>query len=148
MGPVLKHINFRLCQVAGAFIFIALCLVLGRCEITHGRANAAVPSECGLASVYGVRGDGQAGSRTASGETLDGSGLTAAHRTLRLGSRVAVRSMRHLGVRGGASETVVVRINDRGPFVRGRVIDLSTAAAKQLGFADDLLPVCLDVLGP
>jgi rare lipoprotein A len=54
--------------------------------------------------------------------------------------------MRHLGVRGGASNRVVVRINDRGPFVRGRVIDLSTAAMKSLGGGGDLLPVCVDVV--
>ena len=98
-----------------------------------------------MASVYGTRGDGHAGSRTASGERLDGVRLTAAHRTLPFGSYVAVRSMRHLGTRSTPA-SVVVRINDRGPFVHGRVIDLSTAAARELGFADDLVPVCLDVL--
>jgi rare lipoprotein A (peptidoglycan hydrolase) len=142
--------NFKLAVAwaawtAGAVFLIVLLMLLGRWEIIAVRANGAVWSECGLASVYGVAGDGQAGSRTATGERLDPGKLTAAHRTLPLGSYVAVRSMRHLGAHVSA-DRVVVRINDRGPFVHGRVIDLSTAAARELGFDDGLLPVCLDVL--
>lgn len=77
----------------------------------------------GAASYYGSE---LAGNPTASGERFDPEALTAAHRTLPLGSRVRVTN-----VRTGAS--VVVRINDRGPFHGQRVIDLSRAAARQIG---------------
>ncbi|WP_233998065.1 septal ring lytic transglycosylase RlpA family protein [Erythrobacter sp. QSSC1-22B] len=77
----------------------------------------------GDASFYGNE---LAGNRTASGEIFDPERLTAAHRTLPLGSRVRVTNSRN-------SESVVVRINDRGPFHGNRVIDLSTAAARTIG---------------
>ena len=77
----------------------------------------------GQASYYG---DELAGSRTASGEVFEPERLTAAHRTLPLGSRVRVTNPR-------TSESVVVRINDRGPFHGNRVIDLSSAAARSIG---------------
>ena len=75
-----------------------------------------------VASVYGGS-DGLCGSRTANGERLNCSAMTAAHRTLPFGTLVRVC---HSGC-------VVVRINDRGPFVRGRQIDLSPAAARTIG---------------
>ena len=77
----------------------------------------------GHASYYG---DELAGNPTASGERFDPAGLTAAHRTLPLGSRVRVTNLR-------TGAVVVVRINDRGPFTGHRVIDLSKAAARQIG---------------
>lgn len=77
----------------------------------------------GLASWYGP---GFHGRLTASGERFDSGDLTAAHRSLAFGTRVCVRS----SVTG---KMVVVRINDRGPFAKNRVIDLSQAAAKELG---------------
>ena len=77
----------------------------------------------GVASYYGRQ---FAGHRTASGETFDPSQLTAAHRTLPFGSMVQVTEV-------GSGKSVVVRINDRGPFGRGRLIDVSEAAARQLG---------------
>lgn len=80
-------------------------------------------AETCLASNYGV-GDGYGGRRTASGERMNPHAMTAAHRSLPFGSRVHVR-----GPRG----SVVVRINDRGPFVRGRCIDLSFTAARAIG---------------
>jgi rare lipoprotein A len=80
------------------------------------------PIAGGMASWYGVR---FAGHRTASGERFDPSELTAAHRTLPFGTKVRVTD--------ADGDTVVVRINDRGPFARGRVIDLSQAAAKKIG---------------
>lgn len=79
--------------------------------------------ERGRASWYGSRFHGR---RTASGEPFDKNALTAAHKTLPFGTRVRVRSLRN-------GREVVVRINDRGPFTRGRVIDLSQAAMKALG---------------
>jgi rare lipoprotein A (peptidoglycan hydrolase) len=77
----------------------------------------------GQASWYGP---GFQGNPTASGETYDMNELTAAHRTLPLGTRALVRNLDN-------DRTVVVRINDRGPFVHGREIDLSYAAARQIG---------------
>src|SRR5580704_4520892 len=75
-----------------------------------------------MASVYGGR-DGHCGSRTANGERLNCSAMTAAHRRLPFGTRVRVC---HNGC-------VIVRINDRGPFVPGRHIDLTPAAARAIG---------------
>jgi rare lipoprotein A len=66
------------------------------------------------------------GRRTASGEKFSPNGMTAAHRTLPFGTRVRVTNSR-------TGRSVVVRINDRGPFVKGRAIDLSTGAARAIG---------------
>lgn len=77
----------------------------------------------GVASYYAAKFHGR---RTASGETFDLNSMTAAHRTLPFGTKVRV-----INPRTGAS--VIVRINDRGPFTRGRTIDVSRAAAEQLG---------------
>lgn len=72
------------------------------------------------ASYYGA----ESGNRTANGERFDGTGLTAAHRTLPFGTRLKVSYKGH---------SVIVRVNDRGPWVKGRQIDLSRAAAVKLG---------------
>jgi len=77
----------------------------------------------GLASWYGARFRGRV---MADGQPFDPKALTAAHRTLPIGSLVRVRNL-------STGQEVVVRINDRGPHVRGRLIDLSRAAAAQLG---------------
>jgi rare lipoprotein A len=87
-------------------------------------------SGSGLASVY-------SGGRTASGERMRSGEFTAAHRTLPFGTRVTVFNRSN-------GRSVVVRINDRGPFVRGRVIDLSPAAARAIGVGG-LSPVSLSV---
>ena len=94
----------------------------------------------GQASWYGRQHHGK---RTASGESYDMNKLTAAHRTLPLGTRVLVTNLDN-------GRTVEVRINDRGPFRRNRVIDLSYAAARQLGaVGDGVIPVTLQVVdGP
>lgn len=78
-----------------------------------------------IASQYGV-GDGYHGRRTASGERFNTWALTAAHRTRRFGGHVTVTNLAN-------GRSVAVRINDRGPFVRGRCIDLSRAAANAIG---------------
>jgi rare lipoprotein A len=78
----------------------------------------------GRASWYGAKFHGR---RTSSGERFDMNGLTAAHGTLRFGTRVRVRNIAN-------GREVVVRINDRGPRARDRIIDLSKAAAAALGF--------------
>jgi rare lipoprotein A len=77
-----------------------------------------VHAETGIAAFYG-------GGRTASGEVSGPNGLTAAHRTLPFGTKVLVTNFRN-------GRTVLVRINDRGPYGRGRIIDLSRAAAREL----------------
>jgi rare lipoprotein A len=77
-----------------------------------------VQAETGIAAFYG-------GGRTASGEVSGPNGLTAAHRTLPFGTKVLVTNVRN-------GRTVLVRINDRGPYGRGRIIDLSRAAAREL----------------
>jgi len=106
--------------------------------VTGGSAAAAEATaprgQSGIASVYSYK-----GGRTASGERMNPGGLIAAHRSLRFGTMVKVTNRRN-------GRTVVVRIVDRGPFVRGRVIDLSPAAAQALGFSG-LAPVNLAVLG-
>ena len=84
---------------------------------------AITPLGRGSASYYASKFNGR---RTASGERFDNAAMTAAHRTLPFGAMVRVTNPAN-----GAS--VVVRINDRGPFVRGRTIDVSRAAAEQLG---------------
>ena len=90
-------------------------------------ANAALtPSSgsgrsfSGMASYYG----NESGSRTASGQRFNQNAMTAAHRSLPFGTKLRV-------THGGSS--VIVTINDRGPFVRGRVLDLSTGAARAIG---------------
>ncbi|HAL66740.1 MAG TPA: septal ring lytic transglycosylase RlpA family lipoprotein [Pseudomonas sp.] len=77
----------------------------------------------GTASYYGARHHGK---RTASGEAFNQHGLTAAHRNLPFGSRVLVTNLAN-------RRSVVVRINDRGPHARSRLIDLSRAAAEKIG---------------
>src|SRR5450755_2036970 len=81
-------------------------------------AICSADAESGLAAFYG-------GGRTASGEVTGPTGFTAAHRTLPFGARVLVTNVRN-------GKTVVVRIVDRGPYGRGRIIDLSRAAAVEL----------------
>lgn len=89
-------------------------------------ASIATPvianAQCGSASWYSLPGN-----RTASGERMDPAAMTAAHRSLPFGSKVKVTNQRN-------GRAVVVRINDRGPFIKGRIIDLSKAAARELGF--------------
>ncbi len=91
-------------------------------------------AERGIASIYSYR-----GGKTASGKPSRPGGLTAAHRSLPFGSRVRVTNHRN-------GRSVIVRINDRGPFIRGRVIDLTPAGARQLGF-NGLAPVSLERIG-
>ena len=93
----------------------------------------AASAQSGIASVY-------SGGRTASGGYASSSGFTAAHRSLPFGTRVRVTNHRN-------GRSVVVRIDDRGPFVRGRIIDLTPAAAHALGFSG-LASVTVTVIGP
>ncbi|BFG69625.1 hypothetical protein KACHI17_05060 [Sediminibacterium sp. KACHI17] len=81
-------------------------------------------TESGQASFYGA-GDGFNGKKTANGETFNKNKLTAAHKTLPFGTIVKVTNLSN-------GQSVKVRINDRGPFVKGRIIDLSEKAAKKI----------------
>ncbi|HEY0595144.1 septal ring lytic transglycosylase RlpA family protein [Sphingopyxis sp.] len=87
------------------------------------QADSEIEIDGGMASYYGNE---LAGNRTASGERFDPGQLTAAHRSLPFGSMVRVTNTSN-------GDSVVVRINDRGPFSRGRVIDVSQAAAREIG---------------
>ena len=99
---------------------------------TQGHVSGGAGPYSGIASIY-------SGGHTANGEYASAGGLTAAHRSLPFGTMVRVTN-RNTG------RSVVVRINDRGPFVRGRVIDLTPAGARAIGFSG-LAPVTLSVVG-
>ncbi len=88
--------------------------------------TTSLNAETGVASFYRVRTNG---TTTASGIPLKDSELTAAHKTLPFGTRVKVRCLR-------TNKVVIVKITDRGPFIRGRIIDLSYAAASKLGLVN------------
>ena len=105
-----------------------LCLVMALAAPPLVARSAAASGETralgsGIASYYGAE---FAGRRTASGEPYRAGAFTAAHRTARFGSHIRVRNL-------GNGREVIVRINDRGPWSSGRVIDLSYAAAKVIG---------------
>ena len=88
-------------------------------------------AQCGSASWYALT------SKTASGERMNPAALTAAHRSLPFGTKLKVTNPEN-------GKTVVVRINDRGPFIRGRVLDLSKAAARELDFVSSgVTEVCM-----
>ena len=92
-------------------------------------------AECGRASWYALH------SRTASGEMMNPAAMTAAHKSLPFGTKVRV-------VNKANGKAVTVRINDRGPFIKGRVIDLSKEAARKIGMiGSGHAPVCLSKAG-
>ncbi|OLC01468.1 MAG: hypothetical protein AUH35_00275 [Nitrospirae bacterium 13_1_40CM_62_7] len=128
LPPALLDDLFEHPGAGRAWVFLLLLLAasgFGGCGGSPAR-HAGYPVgyvERGVASWYGP---GFHGNRTANGEQYDMHRLTAAHRTLPLGSVAQVRSLSN-------GRTVTVRINDRGPFARGRIIDLSLAAAEGLG---------------
>lgn len=98
---------------AGSVALLAICL-----------APLPALAETGQASYYGRE---LAGQRTASGERFNPNGMTAAHRTLPFGTQLRVTNLAN-------GRSVTVRVNDRGPFVRRRILDVSAGAARQLGF--------------
>ena len=106
---------------------ISLTLIMLLC-VTQGTIQVAVAANVqeGEASYYA---DSLNGNTTASGEPYDKNALSAAHRTLAFGTRVRVTYLK-------TGQSVEVIINDRGPHAKGRIIDLSGAAAKQLGLID------------
>lgn len=103
--------------LAFGFAFGALCAAVSL------HSNEAVASQCGRASWYTM------GTKTASGERMNANVLAAAHRTLPFGTRVRVDNLSN-------GRSVVVRINDRGPYAGGRIIDVTKGAAVELGMID------------
>jgi rare lipoprotein A len=104
---------------------VLFSLTLAAYGFTFAHLNCAVAqARSGIASVYST----ESGTGTASGQKLNPRALTAAHRTLPFGTKVRVTNKKN-------GRSVVVTINDRGPFVRGRVIDLTPAGARVLGFS-------------
>src|SRR6187402_2662812 len=115
------------------FLFLLpLCFLVGACssievsKTPSGKVtlydSRPVRVETGIASWYKDH-------RTASGERFDGRALAGAHKKLPFGSKVRVVDLK-------TNKSVIVRINDRGPYIRGRVIDLTIGAARALGIYD------------
>ena len=132
----LWQIHPQTLQIVG----VIFCLTFGACSwIPKGESDLDVGiKERGIASWYGAQFHGKL---AANGEVYNMAALTAAHRTLPLGSMVRVVNLRN-------GKYVRVRINDRGPYVNGRILDLSHAAAAQLGMVDGGVSVIqLEVIG-
>jgi rare lipoprotein A len=102
-------------------LFVASILA---CQFSPIHLTPSAADQTGVASVYSH----ESGSGTASGQKLNREAFTAAHRTLPFGTKVKVTNQSN-------GRSVIVTINDRGPFVRGRVIDVTPAAARMLGFS-------------
>jgi rare lipoprotein A len=121
---------------------IALAILLVACGGPQGKpkprgGGGGGSVQHGLASWYGGK---HHGGPTASGERFNKNALTAAHKTLRMHTKVKVTNKKN-------GRTVVVRINDRGPYVRGRIIDLSERAAQILGMIDaGVVPVKIELV--
>ena len=149
----------RISQHAKPWICVGVYLTLGSCaqfqaspvaepepaSVSSSPATAAQPPadatwrQRGRVSHYG---NAFAGKPTASGETFDPERLTMAHRTLAFGTRVRVTNLEN-------RQTVEVVVNDRGPFVAGRIGDLSAAAARQIGMiTDGVVDALIEVLQP
>jgi rare lipoprotein A len=96
-------------------------------EPSPSRAPAPLSRETGTAAWYGLEFQGK---KTASGEVFDMNGLSAAHRTLPLGTVIRVTNLEN-------GKSIDTRVTDRGPFSRNRILDLSYGAARELGFADE-----------
>lgn len=106
-------------------------------SLFFSEANYAQHTETGLASFYS---DNLQGRMTANGQVYDKMKMTAAHRSLAFNTKIKVTNLEN-------KKSVIVIINDRGPFVEGRILDLSRAAAKKLGFVDKgVVKVKLEVI--
>jgi rare lipoprotein A len=121
--------------LTGRIVLSLSAIIMSQLVPTH--VTPAFAQQSGAASVYST----QSGGQTASGQKLDPEALTGAHRTLPFGTKVRVTNKSN-------GRSVVVTINDRGPFVRGRIIDLSTGAAGVIGMMGaGVAPVSVEVLG-
>ena len=111
---------------AGALLFTSCATQANQKKETAAQSSWKVQSvQKGKASWYGIRCNG--GTHTASGETLRNSAATAAHKTLPMGTKVRVTNLNN-----GKFE--IVKINDRGPYIKGRIIDVTEGVAKRLNF--------------
>jgi rare lipoprotein A len=110
-----------------------LAAIFATALFTGTSTQSDAQTQSGIASVYTTK----QGARTASGKRLNDGALTAAHRTLPFGTKVRVTNKRN-------GRSVVVTITDRGPFIRGRVIDLTMAGANAIGMGYGLAPVTID----
>ncbi|MCG6856890.1 MAG: septal ring lytic transglycosylase RlpA family protein [Salaquimonas sp.] len=120
----------RLVKILAATLFSATVISAA----ASGAAEAKTAKQCGNASWYALH------SKTASGETMNPSAMTAAHRSLPFGTKLRVTNKR-------SGRSTIVRVNDRGPFIKGRILDLSKAAANQLGFVrSGHTEICLEVM--
>lgn len=121
-------------------IALASCAAMTEVEATPKEKKDKIAHvQNGKASWYSIRTNG--GTKTASGKRLCDHSATAAHKTLPFGTKVKV-----INTRNNKSEVVV--ITDRGPFVHGRIIDVTIGTARRLGFADaGLAPVRIEVIG-
>jgi rare lipoprotein A len=125
-------INKRECRFAKVrHLALTTCLIA---FLAKGASTAT--AEVGLASLYSEQFNGE---RTASGERYDSAILTAAHRTLPFGTEVKVTNL-------GNGKSVTVRITDRGPRVKGRIVDLSSRAAAAIGLSKGVTRVRIEVL--
>ena len=127
--------NLRNAAAPGRSLWLtAIC---GSCAIAAIASSAPLqPVQTGVASVYSEHLNGE---KTASGERYNSAGLTAAHRTLPLGAEIRVTNLNN-------GRSVQVRVNDRGPHVQGRIVDLSSRAAAALGMRTGVARVRLEVL--
>jgi rare lipoprotein A len=118
-------------------LLLRLAAICGSCAIAAVACAAPLPpAQKGLASVYSEKLNGN---RTASGEHYDSGALTAAHRTLPFGAELKVTNLDN-------GKSVRVRVNDRGPHVQGRIIDVSSRAAAALGMHSGVARVKLEVM--
>ena len=118
-------------------LILLVSLVLGCASAPPSRSAGTEGGQTGLASYYHDRFHGRT---TASGDTYDRDALTAAHRTLAFGTRIRVTNLQN-------GRSVNLRVTDRGPFVDGRIVDVSRRAAEELDFvAEGLVKVRLEVL--
>lgn len=138
-----RNLNSVALAIAGV-ILIPSCASVGNATTKHPTSPtesqyAVQSTQSGKASWYSV--GTNYGTRTASGERLQNGGATAAHKTLPMGTLVRV-----INESNGKSE--VVKITDRGPYVKGRIIDVTIGIAERLGFANrGVVPVRVEVLG-
>ena len=124
-----KSTDRRAWRSSAAFLLIGMTVILGCGGPSPARTDPADTDRSGTVGLASWYSDALHGRTTANGETSDRAALTAAHRSLPFGTRVRVTRIE-------TGEDVVVRINDRGPFVEGRIIDLSRRAAEALGMID------------
>jgi len=131
---------YSVCLALGAILLIPSCASTGNAKQDNTTTVLPVKSvQHGEASWYSIKTNG--GTRTASGKKLCNHAPTAAHKTLPMGTKVRVTNQVN-----GKSE--VVTITDRGPYIRGRIIDVTIGSAERLGFAKrGVVPVKVEVLG-